>query len=35
MNACILEMLYFDRANVSEETGVNKARTSKECCFCQ
>ena len=35
MNVCILQMLYFDRIDVSEETDVNKASNSKKCHVCQ
>ena len=31
MNLCILQMLYFDRINVSEGTDINKTSASKEC----
>ena len=34
MNVYILEMLYFDKIDVSEEINVNKASTSKECDAC-
>ena len=29
-----IEMVYFDRIDVSEGTGVNKASASKECDIC-
>ena len=31
MNVCILQMLYFDTIEVSEEIDVNKKSASKEC----
>ena len=34
MNVCILQMLYFDRINVSEGINVNKANAPKECDIC-
>ena len=35
MNVCILQMLYFDRIDVSEGTDVNKTSNSKKCHVCQ
>ena len=34
MNVCLLEMLHFDRIDVSEETDVNNKSASKECDIC-
>ena len=34
MNVCILEMLYYDRIDVSEGIDVNKTIASKECDIC-
>ena len=34
MNACILQILYFDRIGVSERIDVNKTSASKECDIC-
>ena len=34
MNVCILQMLYFDRIDVSEGIDVNKTSASKECDIC-
>ena len=34
MNACLLEMPYFDRIDVFEEIDVNKTSASKECNIC-
>ena len=34
MNVCILQMLYYDRINVSEETDVKETCVSKECDVC-
>ena len=31
LNVCILQILYFDRLDVSEEIDVNKTSASKEC----
>ena len=31
MNFCMLQMLYFDRINISEEIDFNKTSVSKEC----
>ena len=35
MNVCILQILYFDRIDVSEGTDVNKTSNSKKCHVCQ
>ena len=34
MNICILQGLYFDRIDVSEEIDINKTSASKECDIC-
>ena len=34
MDVCILQMLCFDRINVSEGINVNKKSASKECDIC-
>ena len=34
MNVCILQMLFFDRTNVSQGINVNKTSGSKECDNC-
>ena len=34
MNVCILQMLYFDRIEVSKGNDVNKTSASKECDLC-
>ena len=34
MNVCLLEMLHFDRIDVSEEIDVNNKSASKECDIC-
>ena len=31
MNVCILQMIYFDRIEVSEGNDINKTSASKEC----
>ena len=35
MNVCVLQMLYYDRIDVSEGIDFNKINTSKECNICQ
>ena len=34
MNVCILEMLYYDRIDISEGIGVDTTSASKECYIC-
>ena len=34
MNVCILQMIYYDRIEVSEEIDINKTTASKECNVC-
>ena len=34
MNVCILQMLYYDRIDVSEGINVNKTSASKVCDIC-
>ena len=34
MSVCILQMLYYDRIDVSEGIYVNKTSASKECYIC-